>query len=102
MQADGSTIRTEPLEGMVLVEIVIHCCKFEEVWMRKLLPAGPSARKLKVQFDIPAGNRLSVVCTTADCRPAWNRMLAHRLEACGWGAWKAGSVRPPNIKWPAP
>ena len=41
MQADGSTIRTEPLEGMLLVEIVIHCCKFEEVWMRKLPPAGP-------------------------------------------------------------
>ena len=68
----------------------------------KLPPAGPSALKVKVQFSIPAGNRLSVVRTAADCRPASNRMLAQRLETCGWGVWKAGSVRPPNINRPAP
>ena len=102
MQADGSTISTEPLEGIVLVNIVIQCCKFEEVWMKKWPPAGPAAQKLKLQFCIPTGNRLSVVCTTADCMPASKRRLAQRLEAWGWGVWKAGSVTPPNSKWPAP
>ena len=78
-------IGIEPLEGIVLVNIVAHCCKFEDVWIKKLPPAGPSAEKVKVQFSIPMGNRLRVVRTAADCKPVLNRMLAHRLEACGWG-----------------